>query len=159
MVFSMYISWLYACGYNEFEGTRSAFELDIHMQDTDVPQLDTEIHLGIAMWLLAEYLQDRRLQNYAMRRLIHAIHCRQCGIHYHTLHYVHEKTEKGSLLGLFVEDMVALNWGDEQRIRGESMGWGDGLSEDKEVLSLVLSACKTPLKSVGALILVIIWYN
>jgi hypothetical protein len=43
----MYISWLYACGYTEFEGTRSVFELDIHMQDTDVPQLDTEIHTWV----------------------------------------------------------------------------------------------------------------
>jgi hypothetical protein len=61
-------------------------------------------------------LQDFEFQNYAMHRLTHAVLCQSGAINPLTFRFVRAQSVRGSKLNWFLERMLFMNWGDEQRV-------------------------------------------
>jgi hypothetical protein len=147
--FKLYVSWAYTRSYPEdwvkVPNPLAVRSLDGVTEDLACLFIPYEIKAGILAWLLGHRLQDPEFQNYAMHRLMHAVLCQSGPIDTLTIRFVRAQSVRGSKLNLFLERMLFMNWGDEQRVVGGIEDWYTVFGNDAELLQLFLGESRRDL--------------
>jgi hypothetical protein len=146
--FKLYVSWAFTRSYpKHWDPAPNPLRVpSLHgsTQDSEYLLIPYEIKATILAWLFGHRLQDIEFQNYTMHRLAHAVLCQGGPISPLTFRFVRTRTVRmrGSLLMLFLERMLMMNWGDEQRVIGRTEDWYTVYGNDAELLQLFLGESK-----------------
>jgi hypothetical protein len=139
--FKLYISWPFTWSYPEHldlaPNPLRVPSLSGSTQDLECLLIPYEIKAGIIAGLLGHRLQDIKFQNHAMYRHVHAVLCQSGTNDPLTFRFV-SRSIQGSKLNLFLERMLCMNWGDEQKVVGGMEDWYDVFSKDAELVQLFL---------------------